>query len=235
MRAEKKIVYQRAIIVRPRHLKDICELITRYSDKAPVLAVECTDGLKLSPVTLDELLELPNYSVSRIISIQLRTSYSNDPDISVVLGSYAGDVHIIIDASGNKDEIVGILGQLDEIVRDCFPWYSRIVSNNFFWIYLLFVLMLITGADVIAYHFGLFTKTVFFPIIVISWLMFMTASFLSSWLLHSIFPAYLFTIGDGERQESQYENRRRFISQGIVVALFVGIAGSIIASFLVRH
>jgi hypothetical protein len=241
MRAEKKINYNRAILIKPRHLKDIYDVITRHSSDAPQVSVVCDDDLKLSPEILDDILEIPNNTQSRIRYIHFTTPGFKLPDISVWLGPIIPESNVTIDikASGNKDDVVAIVSQIEQVVSDCFPWYASIATLVVLdWLAFLsgilgFVLVVLSIFNLLSnlsihhtYFYGIQLMTFTFPI---GLLLLVTPP-----LLRFMFPKYMFLIGDGIRQEATYDNRRKVIIHVIVFGLLISIVGGIIVSLVLK-
>jgi hypothetical protein len=232
MRASKNIDYYRGILVRPRHLKDIYEILCRYSGKLPALSVRCVDGLNLTPETLEDLLGVQNHGTTRIDTIHLKTDYSSSAIISVTLGPYSfHDKSISFDATGDKDDVVAIMSQMDDLVRGCFPWYSYLAIQAFMYSILIGFWPLFIGIVALLRNHDILCSWNSYSIILLVGVLFVGAPL----LFRFIFPISIFTLGDGEKQEHKYESRRRLIFQGILLALFVGIVGSIIASRLLNQ
>jgi hypothetical protein len=112
----------------------------------------CSDDIKRSFLSIDELLDYENPSSAKILSLRF-VSVSKDKRIDIDFGkTYFYSISIDIDAQDT--EIVDIKTKLHQVLEGCVPWYSFITRLNF--IYLAFFLIIISlGSTLVISAYGL--------------------------------------------------------------------------------
>lgn len=218
-----------AFVVTPDHVRDFATLITKNieSETPPTdppisYRVKFPAGGSFQTTSLDEILSLSNSGNKRILGLDMHTHYSVTPRIDVSLSASSETRNVSYHVVGTDQQAFYIADQILEALQRTRQWYTRIAHADLISIGMTIILSL-TVLVALGILIKIATKDLPEPIFTIPGYLggtilgyaggFLIATFVgaATRMRDHLFPAGIFTIGDGkERYERIVFWRRTF-------------------------
>jgi hypothetical protein len=200
--------------------------------KNPTARFECSDGSEITVDEVEALISFPNAQQRRITTIGFENAYGSDTRATVTFWSKrVGDPKVDYRVVGQDQDVLYASRQLEEILANCFPWYSRIWGIPAFVTGLLIGFVCTSGASILASK--LLTALAKSPPPPPEWLLWIQSAallFAAMWGLSKsrllLFPPAIFAIGNSAQSEARFAYRRQFVGTGLLLAVITGVAAA---------
>ena len=118
MQARKYKTFDPCLVLEPAQLQQLLKAL-ELADEDVTYTVECSDGTTLNPVSLDQLLALPNPANRAIKSIDVSTRYSSKKPVQITLafGREAGLGAASYRISGDDADISAVATTVEDHMR----------------------------------------------------------------------------------------------------------------------
>lgn len=239
MRATTEKYLSKAYACKPKDLHRLVHIAFRENN-ALRYEVECTDGSSLYPQTLDELLSLSNPAARAINKLTIRSGRKADTSILFVLENDDSSTGFYSVEGDDKD--VYIISRDIEECLDAMTQHFSFFSVGEHTDLFSPILLYLCGGTSLALLILIFVELLKRPLeshemaklmnIILVWALFLVFSLFFTKIRKNLFPPVSFCIGDGENRFERNSSRRKQLGFSAIVALCVGIIGSLIANAL---
>ena len=244
MKTTKGKRFSKAYACTPQDLRRLVE-VAFGGDSSLRYEVECIDGSTLYPQVLDELLGLNNPAARAINKIIIRSSYQTDISIRFVLENEPSSSTAQYSVEGDDKDVYIISRDIEEcldamtqrfsfIAVGFFPAYMAPVLLGYFGgaCVLLPLIFIVQELQKSTSDHHKITRLILFTVVGI--LISIFSRYFTK-MRANLFPAVSFRIGDGENRFERSSSRRKQLGFSALVALSLGIVGSLIASAITQR
>lgn len=245
--------FKQAFLVHENDLKNLYKFLKENFNEIE-LSVECSDKSSFNPIDINELLEYENPNYRKITKIKFVVK-SLEQTCLLTIGTKSEEIifsnSALIELKINDINNEGVFNELNKKLIDLKPWYSVLTYLDFTWLFPLIALaplLIITifrnlekaipkiynevNATTINQMktASIFTDSEGTAVMLLILLIVISIGYFLQKFRNYLFPKIFFVIGKQKKNLS----RINFWRNSVLLTLFLGILGSIAASYIMK-
>jgi hypothetical protein len=219
--------------------QDIRRLHSSFNELVgpPEWTISFSGGLDRTYANLEEVLAIENPLTCRMCAVTIE-SRSAQPSITASLTLTDQEhANTTLHLDGPEDPVIKLNQHIQDRLQAMRPWYARATRTDFVSfvfmglavLYVLsFVVALLIPSKVVNTPVSSETQVKVAAILVLAVVGAMVAGLVLNKLRAKLFPTTTFALGQGKARHQHLEN----IRWGVVIAFFVGVAGSLVVALV---
>lgn len=234
MKISGRIKKNKAVIISPDRLKELCDIMTKHCDRLEFSAKTYAQT-SITFDSIEELLDYDNFKPRRLIFVDVDGYVGYSRIISVEIGNF--NIFSITNYGRTLlcDYQLPTIDAEAVFINDFETWFQKITSG--YWLLgkfsfsgLLFipsatitVIRMIVGERADIDLMNTATLAVLVVVIVLTVALICLLNFLDCYLLGNLFPAVVFQWGEETTRYEKWERFRSNLLWGVIIALLLGL------------